>query len=252
MHRSGTKPDTTVGVREDTFTVKTYECGADGNVKIASLMQHLQEVAAVHAERLGFGNSWLNGLNSYWVLSNLRLEIAGFARWNDQVTIRTWPSGCDRLTATREFVGGNGAGRELFRAGSEWMVLDRQSGRPKNLLRLDLNLPQAGPKDTVGKLERLKPRDDYGEVEKIRVPYSSIDVNGHVNNTEYVRWGIDALKRAFEFKGSVRSLQISYLSEVFEGDELDLLACPGTGGHMCLLGRKPADRSNVYVIEICC
>ncbi|UCG55656.1 MAG: hypothetical protein JSU70_12395, partial [Phycisphaerales bacterium] len=186
------------------------------------------------------------------VLSNLRLEIAGFARWNDRVVIRTWPSGCNRLTATREFVGRDESGCELFRAGSEWMVLDKRSGRPKNLLRLDLKLPQAGPKDTVGKLERLKPQDDYREVERIRVPYSSIDVNGHVNNTEYVRWGIDALRRSFEFKGSARSLQISYLSEVFEGDELDLLACSGKGGHVYLLGTKSADQSNVYVMEVCC
>jgi acyl-ACP thioesterase len=245
-------PHEATGVREDTFTVKTYECGADGNVKITALMQHLQEAAAAHAEQLGFGNNWLNSLNSYWVLSNLRLEIAGLVRWNDQVTIRTWPSGCDRLTATREFVGRDGSGRELFRAGSEWMVLDKRSGRPKNLLRLDMKLPQAGPKDTVGKLERLKPQENYSEVEKIRVPYSSIDVNGHVNNTEYVRWGIDALRRAFDFKGSIRSLQISYLSEVFEGDELDLSARSGTGGEMYLLGSKSADQSNVYVMGVCC
>lgn len=252
MNSSCAQPQQVPEVREDTFTVRTYECGADGNVKIASLMQHLQEIAAAHAEQLGLGNSWLNGLNSYWVLSNLRLEIAGSARWNDRVTIKTWPSGCNRLMATREFVGSDRCGRELFRAGSEWMVLDKQSSRPKNLLRLDMNLPKAGPKDTVGKLERLKPQDDYREVEKIRVPYSSIDVNGHVNNTEYVRWGIDALRRAFEFKGSVCSLQISYLSEVFEGDELDLLACSQAGGQMYVLGRKSADQSNVYVMEVCC
>ncbi len=35
-------------VREDKFTVKTCECQVNGNIKIASLMQYLQEVAALH------------------------------------------------------------------------------------------------------------------------------------------------------------------------------------------------------------
>ena len=41
--------------REEKFTVKTYECQPDGNIKMASLMLYLQEVAARHAEQLGFG-----------------------------------------------------------------------------------------------------------------------------------------------------------------------------------------------------
>jgi len=214
-------------IREDKFTVKTYECQADGNIKIVSLMQYLQEAAAGHAEQLGFGLGRLNEINCYWALSNLRIEIARLPKWNDAVVIKTWPSGYTRLIATREFVGGDQDGCELFRAGSQWMVLDKQNNRPKNLFHLDLSLPKTGQKAIPGRMKRLEPQNDYSQVEQVRVPYSSIDLNGHVNNTEYVRWGIDALTRAFKLKGSVRFVHATYLSEVFEGDE-----------------------SNVYIMEI--
>jgi len=239
-------------IREEIFTVKTYQCQADGSIKLHALMQFLQEAAAIHAEQLGFGYNWLNQINSYWVLSNFRIEIAQFPRWNDAVTVKTWPSGCTRVVATREFVGKNQAGCELFKAGSEWMVLDRKKNRPKNLLRLGLALPKSGPKALTKELNRLQPQNDYTDGERLRVPYSSIDLNGHVNNTEYVRWGIDALRRTFRFKGSIRFVQATYLSEVFENDEIELLLSCDKNAHFYVLGRRPGGQYNVYLMELGC
>jgi len=239
-------------VREEKFTVKTYECQVNGNAKIASLMQYLQEIAALHAQQLGFGYGRLNEINSYWVLSNIRMEIARFPKWNDELTIKTWPSGHTRLIATREFVGKDQYDCELFRAGSEWMVLDRQRNRPKNLFHLGLDLPLRGPKVLSGQLKRLEPQENYSEIDRVRVPYSSIDLNGHVNNTEYVRWGIDALRRIFKVKGNIHFLQATYLSEVFEGDDLELLVASDKSTRFHVLGRKSEGKSNVYVMEISC
>ena len=144
------KAEQVMDVREDTFTVRTYECQADGKVKINSLMQHLQEVASAHAEQLGFGYDWMNGINGYWVLSNLRVEITQLPKLNDEVTIETWPSGYTWAIATREFIGKDQSGRELFKASSEWMVLNKQNNRLKNLFRLDLGLPKTGQRALPG------------------------------------------------------------------------------------------------------
>jgi acyl-ACP thioesterase len=239
-------------IREDKFTVKTYECQADGNIKIVSLMQHLQETAAGHAEQLGLGLGRLNEVDSYWVLSNLRIEITRLPKWNDAVVIKTWPSGYTRLIAAREFVGRGQDDCELFRASSQWMVLDKQNNRPKNLFHLNLNLPKTGPKAIPEKLKRLAPQNNYSQVERVCVPYSSIDLNGHVNNTEYVRWGIDALTRVFKLKGNIRFVNATYLSEVFEADQLDLLVSRSEGGEFSVLVRRAGDESNVYVMEIGC
>ena len=239
-------------VREEKFTVKSYECRPDGNIKTACLMQYLQEAAALHAEQLGFGVDRLNKINSYWILSNLRIEINRLPKWNDEIIVKTWPSGYNRVIATREFVAKDQNDSELFRAGSQWMILDKQKGRPKNLFRLDLSLPKTGEKALSEELTRLEPQDDYSTVDRITVPYSSIDLNGHVNNTEYVRWGIDALRKAFKFEGNIRSMHATYLSEVFEADELDLLLSHSRNEHFYVLTRRAGEDSNVYVMEIVC
>jgi len=243
---------TAVKVKEDTFTIRTHECRVDGQVKVVSLMQYLQDIAARHADELGFGFSRLDEIGGYWVLSNFRIEITDMPKWNDQIRIKTWPSGHTRVIATREFVGKDRQGRELFRAGSEWMILDRQKNRPKNLSRLNLELPGAELKALQGELGRLEPHENYVEADKVRVPYSSIDLNGHVNNTEYVRWGIDALMRTFSLRVAVRCVQTTYLSEVFEGDELVFGVSSDKGGNYHVLGRKSDTEGSVFLMQICC
>ena len=241
-----------VEVREEKITIRTYECGADGTVKIASLMQLMQEAAALHAEQLGFGREKMDGLDGYWVLSNVRVEIAGLPKWREEVTIRTWPSGYSRLIASREFIGADRNGRELLRAGTEWMVLDKQRGRPKNLFHLDLALPRTGTKALQGELGRLEPFENGMVVDRMRVGRSAIDLNGHVNNTEYIRWGIDALSSQFKLACPIRCVQATYLSEVFEADELDLLVSGGAGGRFQALARKAGSQTNVFVMDVVC
>ena len=177
-------------------------------------------------------------------------DIRNLPKWNDEVAIRTWPSGNTRLIATREFVGKGGDGRELFRAGSEWMILKRDTNRPKNLSRLNMNSLAIGPKVIGKEIERLKPKDDYTQVEQISVPYSSIDLNGHVNNTEYVRWGIDAVRAKYSFEGNIRSLQATFLAEVFLGDKLDLLVSADSNRLFYVLGRQADTNKNVFVMEV--
>lgn len=237
--------------KEEKFRIRTYECCVDGKIKIFSLMQYLQEVAALHAEQLGLGFDKLSEMNGYWVLSNIRIEISRLPGREDQVTLKTWPSGYSRTIATREFVGKDQNGSELFRAGSEWMVLNKETNRLKNLFKLDLNLPKTGVKALPDELKRLEPNGDYHQVDVIHVPRSSIDLNRHVNNTEYVRWGIDALSRTFKINENICNVQTTYLSEVFEGDKLDLLVNSIASGHFGVLGRKSGTEINVFLMEVC-
>jgi medium-chain acyl-[acyl-carrier-protein] hydrolase len=213
-------------------------------------MQYLQEIAALHAEQLGLGFAKLSEMGGYWVLSNIRIEIRRLPGRDDEVMLKTWPSGYSRTIATREFVGKDQNSSELFRAGSEWMVLNKQTNRLKNLFKLDLNLPKAGVKALPDNLKRLEPMNEYNQVGQVLVPRSAIDLNGHVNNTEYVRWGIDALRRTFRLNESIRSMQATYLSEVFEGSELDLLVSFGTNRQFGMLGRKSGTETNVFLMEV--
>jgi hypothetical protein len=126
---------------------------------------------------------------------------------------------------------------------------DSRAGRPRNLFRLGLSLPKTGIKALPDELKRLEPMNEYNQAGQVLVPYSAIDLNGHVNNTEYVRWGMDALRRECKIE-NVRCVQATYLSEVFEGDELDMLVSNGAGEKFGILGRKSGTETNVFLMEV--
>ena len=238
--------------RQETLLVKTYHCRPDGRMKIHVLMHRLQEIAAAHAQTLGLGIQWLSEMDCCWVLSNFVMEIARMPRWDETVTLQTWPSGHNRLIATREFMGHAADGSELLRAGSQWRILNRKTGRPINLAKLTPPLPGDAEKVISPSLERLEPPADCEYSETIRVPYSAIDMNGHVNNTEYVRWGMDVLQRRLRTGPDVRRLQITYLSEVFEDDNLELSALAVGLRRYMVTGRKAADHAMVYLMQVEC
>jgi acyl-ACP thioesterase len=230
-----------------------YDCRPDGLIKANALMQYMQEAAACHAEELGLGFHDLKQRGCFWVLVNLRIEMAIAPRWGDEMIVTTWPSGCTRLIASREFIGRSRDGREFFRAASDWMILDRQSGRPKNLDRLGLNLPQSGPKALSAAPTRVLPAEEYEEVCSLRVPFSALDFNGHVNNTEYVRWALDAVHQKMGSLPEMRTIELTYLAEVFEGEEIGLLVRldPGRTG-VCIRKSRDGAGVNAFVMEICC
>jgi acyl-ACP thioesterase len=238
--------------REDRFTVKTFDCRPDGSIKPNALMQYLQEAAARHAEELGFGFADLERQNSFWVLANLRLEVARLPQWNEDFTIRTWPSGHTHVVASREFVGLDGNGSELFRAGSHWMVLHKQKSRPRNLSRLELRLPPDGPKALATAPQRLQPTDGCTRAHVLRVPASALDFNQHVNNTEYIRWAFDALHFAFTLTDPIQMLEATYLAEVFAGDEIEILVRPTAPNSFHVQERRCSDGADVFVMKATC
>ncbi|MHC5077240.1 MAG: acyl-[acyl-carrier-protein] thioesterase [Planctomycetota bacterium] len=237
-------------IREEEFRIKTYDCHPNGKIKISSLMQYLQEIAANHAEQLGFGFDALNQFSGYWVLSNIRMEIEKLPSWNDQLIIQTWPSGHNRLLATREFIGKNEEDYETFKASSEWMILDKESSKPRNLTRLHLSLPEDGRKVLPHKMKRLQPKSNYNLKERKCVPYSSIDLNGHVNNSEYVKWAIDVLKKDYTFDSDMKTIQATYLSEIFESEEIEVYIREISGTEFNFLIKKSEHDIDVFLMEV--
>lgn len=237
--------------REDRFIIRMYDCRPDGSIKVNALMQYLQEAAACHAEQLRAGFRDLDRLGCLWVLVNLRIEIARTPRWGDHMIVGTWPSGHTRVVASREFIGRDPDGAEFFRASSDWMILDKSGSRPKNLDRIDLDLPRSGPRAIASPPARLKPADEYARVCMFRVPFSALDFNGHVNNTEYVRWALDAIHQKLGGLPEIRLLQLTYMAEIFEGDEIELLVSTGRDGGVCACARK-AGGANAFLMEILC
>ena len=66
-------------VWNEDFTVRHTEVSREGNLRIDTFFDYMQEAAANHAANLGCGLADLEKHGMMWVLSRLRLRIS--ARW---------------------------------------------------------------------------------------------------------------------------------------------------------------------------
>jgi medium-chain acyl-[acyl-carrier-protein] hydrolase len=84
--------------------VNACDTDSTGKLKVSSVFNHIQNVAAVHAEGLGVGLREMLRQGIFWVLSWARLEFAFFPRFGDEFSAKTWPKCQYKLFSIRDFL----------------------------------------------------------------------------------------------------------------------------------------------------
>jgi medium-chain acyl-[acyl-carrier-protein] hydrolase len=204
-----------------------------------------------HANALGWGYRAMKAKGLYWVLTNISISIDSFPHWNSSFSIRTWPSSFNRMFATRQFLGCDSNENIMFRAASEWMILDRTTRKPQNMKDLSLGIPRTDQTVFDETPRRLKPEGNWTACASKEVPFSSMDMNGHVNNTEYIRWAFDAVRKANIKLKSLNAIQVTFLSEVFENDKIIFSISESRSPEsLKICGRIEETNKPVFVTEI--
>jgi len=82
---------------EREFRVHVYETFVDEKANICALFNYMQDIAAEHAIRLGYGRDDLMKENNFWVLSRMYAEISEYPFRDERITVKTWPFGTDNV-----------------------------------------------------------------------------------------------------------------------------------------------------------
>ena len=212
----------TAGIWTERFRVRSYEITPRGTASVLALADYLQEAAGHHAAELGVSMQDLLDDGRAWVLARLRLDIDRLPKWEDDVVVETWPSGLDRLYATREFVlhDGSDEGGVLARGTSAWLVIDtdrRRPLRPPAMLR-SLETPDRPPALAHDVSRDLPAPERTDAASTFTVRYHDLDVNRHVNNVRYLEWALETLPPEVLDARRCLSLQLQFSAETTLGD----------------------------------
>lgn len=199
--------------------VRASDVTPNGTASVLALATYFQEAAGRHAAELGVSMQDLLADGKAWVLARLRMEVDRLPEWEDEITIETWPSGLDRLYATREFVFVDDEDRELARGTSAWLVIDterRRPLRPPSVL-YDIDVP-----DRPAPLERdavdFSPPSAVDRERTFSVRYHDLDLNRHVNNVRYLEWALETLPPAMLDERRCVELALQFEAETTLGD----------------------------------
>ncbi len=215
-----------------------------GHCKASALLNHLQNAATLAAEDGGFTREILiERYGAFWMLARSWFRLARPLRYEDKLTIRTWHRGGRGAIMYRDydiFAGGEQVGESV----SAWVLAGVKDHK---LLRLgsvtELANTGGGELCKTMTLSKLRRPEGLHAVERRKMRYSDVDINGHVNNTRYADFICDAveLERLPENR-YLAELQIGYLAECRPGEYIDIQAA-GAGDSRFVFGLDEAGKS---------
>jgi acyl-ACP thioesterase len=212
--------------RED-YVIRSYEVDCHNRLSILSMFSLMQEAASKHAAALGVSIHQLLAENHTWLLSRLKIDIAAYPGWNDQIQVNTWPSGTQQLFALRDFKISGADNQGIAAAISAWLVIDLQKRRPVRIGPFVERLkPIEGRHILDERLDKLPALRDPVCERRFVVRYSDLDINQHVNNVKFVEWAVDSVPSATLKAMVVSELEINFMAEAFHEDQILAACCP--------------------------
>jgi len=212
--------------------VRGFDCNYGGPFRPLSLANYFQEAAGDHAFLLGVGMDAMFALNRTWMMSRIDIEIDALPRSGEEVVVRTWPAGTDRIFAMRYLELRSAEGRLLAGALYDYFIVDLERRKPLRPERiLDPAMKGELPSPFADLSPGLQDFPDFAQGEpagweesfRLDVGQRHIDYNGHVNNAHFIDWLCDALPAAAKASGQAARIKVDFVSEAKAGEEIRAL-----------------------------
>lgn len=237
------------------YPFRSYEILPNKCLSIVSVCNHLQDIAARHADKMGFGFQDLEKTGNLWVLARLRLVMDEMPHYSVPLTatVTTWPSGNERLVANRDFTIHMGD-KLIGRATTAWVIIDyasRKPTRPEDSLdsRLIPDRERALTFDTRA-IKRLK--EGVNNVD-ILTRRSDMDINAHVNSIRYVEFCLDSAPQDWMGDKCCVGVDVQFRNEAHAGQTLRSSSkeCETDEGTSALLHSltRPSDNKEIVRME---
>ena len=206
-------------------TVLSGQCDSLMRLRTEACFMSFQDVASRHALFLGIDDfSLLEKDNALWVVSKTKIKINRLPRWNDEISVRTWPMGAEGVRCNRCYQIINDG--EVFINGiTEWVIIDATSRTLRKVESTSYpnDIEWIKEKSIEEKFRRFK--DDFTEddfVYKRLVRSGDIDVTHHTNNVTYITMLLDTFSVKELESMTLKDVEISYLNESLEGETLSI------------------------------
>ena len=209
-----------MSVYEKSYRLLSSDVDARRRLRLSRLFTLLQEASIAHTTLLGMGRERTLDKGLLWIVTLQQVWVERLPVYDEDVKLLSWPGETMHLFFPRYYRLEDGAGNALLTGSALWALMDRDSRKmvfPEDhgvIIRGEtgerpLPLP-AAPKPARS-----------GEQETFTVPYSYVDLNGHMNNTRYLDLVEDRMPADLRAR-SLREIRAEYSGEGKLGEEVTL------------------------------
>ena len=193
-----------------------------GRIKPSAVLELFQEAATVQAGVMDIDHAAMERRGVFWAVIRTYYEVIRQPELYTSVQIRTWPHSPSRFSFQRDYIISSLDDEVLVRGTSEWVLMSLETRQfvslagvyepPENLL---------DEKNFEKKPHKIRDFEVGNSLPYIVVPpYTSVDINGHVNNSAYADYPFDAIDP--DATHEIDSFQIDFRHETRAGEALSI------------------------------
>ena len=187
-------------------------------LRTSRLFELMQEASIRHTEELGMGRSMTLDRGLLWMVTLQRAEISRMPEYDELITLESWPGATMHLLFPRYYRVLDEKGTPLLSASALWALVDQETRRMIFPDRYGIVVEGEVTGNEIA-LPSPPRRAKGEEIARFKVPFSYVDLNGHMNNTRYFDLAEDRIPAAAEGL-PLRRIEVEYASEARLGDEL--------------------------------
>ena len=236
------------------FLAEPFHCNFKGMLFPGHLGNHMLNAADFHSDERGYGMSKLLPQHKTWVLSRLVLEMQETPKVYDKFYIETWVDGIMKFFTTRNYSVVSPEGKVFGYGKSIWALIDTDTRKPSDLLELNegaiLNYVEKEKECPIDNPSHVKIGKQANRIKSVKVSYSDIDMNGHVNSMKYLEHALDIYSLDYWGKKALRRLEIAYIIEAYYGCTLHFYEEEVSADHYHIRVTK-SDESSEEETDVC-
>ncbi len=229
------------------FKIFADDVDANKKVKINSILNFLQNTAWSHYNEFEKRYGTILPEKNMWAIIKIRLKMHKIPEWEDNIKVKTWATGIERLFTYRNFEILDEKNNVIGISTFKWVILDVLKKRP---VKPDVFLNRFHFNETEKFFEMERKINPVSQPEFIsckKVGYTDIDVNKHVNSVKYIEWVLDAVNYDLIKDKKFNELEIDFLSETFAGEEIKISVENARKNPLELIGELNKEKSNEIV-----
>ena len=221
------------------YTIQSHQCGGDKRLKPHVFFNMLEDAAWRNAETLGFGYASMAAEGRFWAISRITLAVDRYPLWGEEAMVETWPKRLSGPFALRDFLVRANGGAVVMRSASAWIMVDAATGRavrPQGAFLTSLARYTGAPDALAEPPGKVRGATASTPGAAFDAPHSAEDVNGHVNNGEFVRWAHDVVQADFRPPGTKAGaagpcrIDAEFRAEVKRGEALAIHGAASSAG----------------------
>ena len=209
-----------MSVYEKGYRLLSSDVDAGQRLRLSRLFTFLQEASIAHTTELGMGREKTLDRGLLWIVTLQQVQVARLPVYDEDVKLLSWPGETMHLYFPRYYRMEDRAGRTLLTGSALWALMDRESR--KMVFPEDHGVRihgETGEKPLPLPAAPKSAKD--GARESFTVPYSYVDLNGHMNNTRYLDLSEDRMPADLRAR-PIREVRAEYSGEAKLGETVDL------------------------------